>query len=262
MSKENIKKTCQEKILGYLLDNFKKETMAHAYVFLGPKGSGRMNLLELFAKDIFGKDGINHPSVYTVCPETGKSVISIDQIRKLREWVGHSPIKGSKKISIIKRAELMNIEAQSAFLKILEEPSADSYIFLLAGHKKQLLPTICSRSAQLFFNSSSLESLNLDTEDKKLKEASDDLINKIFEANNPNERMRIWIKADFKKENISFWLENAIIKFRKQMVQEAKEGNLKRALSFSLIIKNIQQSIARPVGQNWQLVAENAIISL
>src|SRR3989338_6396973 len=62
---------------------------------------------------------------------------------------------GHKKAVIIESAEKMNEASQNAFLKVLEEPTPNTYLSLLVGHKHLLLPTIFSRTAPLYFSSSS-----------------------------------------------------------------------------------------------------------
>ena len=164
-----------QKILKYLEQCLRKNTLAHAYLLLGPSGIGRMKLLEIFAPQLVnmqpagllrspasaplqrgslpGRAGamtLQHPDISITAPEEG--LISIETIRKLRAWLQLSPLASKAKVAIIDHAERMNTQAQSAFLKALEEPEANTYIFLLAATRGQLLPTIVSRTVPVYFN--------------------------------------------------------------------------------------------------------------
>jgi DNA polymerase III gamma/tau subunit len=71
--------------------------------------------------------------------------LGIELIKKLHEKIFLKPLKGIDKAVIIPQAELLTPAAQNALLKLLEEPPAHTYIFLLAQTKEAFLPTIISR---------------------------------------------------------------------------------------------------------------------
>lgn len=86
-----------------------------------------------------------HPDIHLLMPEDGKKAISVDQVRDLIEVMQKTPQVASNKLAVIDPADLMNENASNALLKVLEEPSQNSYFILVADHFERLLPTIRSR---------------------------------------------------------------------------------------------------------------------
>src|SRR3989338_3283895 len=138
-----------EKILAYFQNCVERDLFSHAYLFLGGRGAGRMSLLKLLLPALVGEKGLASPDFKVIEPTD--DYISIEEIRSLRFWLRQSPLSGGKKVAVVKSAPAMGQEAQNAFLKILEEPAPGSIIFLLAGHRRQLLPTIISRAVPIYF---------------------------------------------------------------------------------------------------------------
>ena len=111
---------------------------------------------EAFAYHVQGEDGKkhfaylvgDHPDLAVVVPDGNQ--IKIDQIRELKEFVSLKPV-GDYKIVIIDRAGKMNVQAQNALLKTLEEPPPGTVFILIAGGRGELLPTIVSRCQVLEF---------------------------------------------------------------------------------------------------------------
>ncbi len=86
-----------------------------------------------------------HPDVYLVTVEPGGKEVRISQIRELEHWLYLKPYEGRMRVAIIDPADAMNIEAQNAFLKTLEEPPEQAVLILVACHEGRLLPTVRSR---------------------------------------------------------------------------------------------------------------------
>lgn len=78
-----------------------------------------------------------------------KTKIGIEEIRQIQKTIFLKPLKGKKKIVIIKNAGMLTIEAQNALLKTLEEPPHSCFLLLLAESKNALLPTIISRCREI-----------------------------------------------------------------------------------------------------------------
>jgi DNA polymerase-3 subunit delta' len=159
-------------------------TLAHAYLFSGQAGIGKkMTAFALAAAvncDESQPEGgcgvcpscrriaaFTHPDVHIVMPESqneqllaalstkeaGKASneIKIDQIRRAQERISLTPAAGSKKILIVDGAETLNITAQNAFLKTLEEPPGNALIILITAMPQSLLSTIRSRCQEITF---------------------------------------------------------------------------------------------------------------
>lgn len=126
---------------------------SHALMLIGPEGSGKGALARQLASGLLGLDGIKtidqYPYAFLIEPEEG--VLTIAAIRRLQEQLrlktpGTAPIR---RIVIIESAHLLTIEAQNAFLKMLEEPPADTVIIMNVVGRSSLLPTVYSRAQQI-----------------------------------------------------------------------------------------------------------------
>jgi hypothetical protein len=118
----------------------------HALIIEGSQGVGLMNAAQYLAKAMDG-------TVSVVLPERDekidleKGTITIDCIRRL--YHNTKTIAATKRVVIINFAETMGVQAQNAFLKLLEEPSASTHFVLLSTDSSALLPTITSRAQHL-----------------------------------------------------------------------------------------------------------------
>jgi DNA polymerase-3 subunit delta' len=143
------------------------ERLHHAYLFVGPEGIGKRTIALGLAKaihcahktgDFCGQcvdcariqDG-NHPDVRLIEPQAGKKEISIQQIREIEKNLNLRAFSGGTKIAIVDPATLMNLPAQNALLKTLEEPPRNCLLILIAGNAGTLLPTLRSRCLRLSF---------------------------------------------------------------------------------------------------------------
>ena len=139
--------------------------ISHAYIFYGEKGSGKKTLADLFARAlqceaegdkpcnqcISCKQALNRnqPDIIYVQHEKPGN-ISVDEIRKqVNNDIAIKPYSSERKIYIIDEAEKMNVQAQNALLKTLEEPPAYATIMLLTTNLEAMLQTIRSRCVTL-----------------------------------------------------------------------------------------------------------------
>ncbi|UZE97837.1 DNA polymerase III subunit delta' [Alkalimarinus alittae] len=86
-----------------------------------------------------------HPDIRYFSPEEKSTIVKVDQIRQLNEYISKSSQQGGYKVAIIHPAEAMNTSAANALLKSLEEPSQKTLIILVVDHPGRMLPTIRSR---------------------------------------------------------------------------------------------------------------------
>ena len=134
--------------------------ISHAYCFSGSRSLGKGTIARRFAAAAAGIDPERlqaSPDIFVVDlptdEKTGelKSIIPVEAIRSLREQLQLSSFGSAYKVAIIEHADRMNVQAQNALLKTLEEPRSGTLIILLAQSPERLLPTILSRVVHLRF---------------------------------------------------------------------------------------------------------------
>ncbi len=156
----------QEHIVKVLEHQLKTDTVGHAYLFCGTRGTGKTTIARLLAKglncleeEISGRPCGHCDNCIAISKGTFVDVIEldaasnrgIDSVRELRDSVKYPPAVGRKKVYIIDEVHMMTAPAFNALLKTLEEPP-ENVVFLLATTDPQQLPqTILSRCQRLDF---------------------------------------------------------------------------------------------------------------
>lgn len=142
-------------------DKLKKDLkgrIAHAYLFYGPSGSGKIKAAQWFARKVFSKKAPHKDKalkfdVLEIGPDKmGK--IGINQVRSVRSFLCLSPGYGARKVVIMAQADRMTKQAANAFLKTLEEPWEERFIILVTQNPRLLPATITSRCVQIRFSTS------------------------------------------------------------------------------------------------------------
>ncbi len=126
----------------FILEAFAKQP-PHALLFIGAEGLGKLTLAKAWASSA----GADTNTVQTISPDE-RGTITVEMIRDLYR-MARSKREGLQVI-IIDHAECMSVEAENAFLKLLEEPREGTTFILTTPHMEALLPTILSRSQRVF----------------------------------------------------------------------------------------------------------------
>lgn len=168
----------QKPIVRTLKNALATERIAHAYLFAGPRGTGKTTMARLFAKALNCEEGLGHQcdkcsNCLAITEGTHPDVIEIDaasnngvdQVRELIDGVRYSPIKGKYKIYIIDEVHMMSTGAFNALLKTIEEPPENVIFILCTTEPFKVLPTVLSRCQRFDFAKLSEEEMG-----DKLKE--------------------------------------------------------------------------------------------
>jgi len=128
----------QDHIVAALEGALKKDTIPHALLFAGPRGTGKTSIARIFAREI----GASAMDTYEIDAASNRG---IDDIRELRDAVHTVPYESKKKVYIIDEVHMLTKEAFNALLKTLEEPPSHVVFILATTEIEKLLPTILSR---------------------------------------------------------------------------------------------------------------------
>ncbi len=160
----------QEHVTQTLLNALANDRVSHAYLFCGPRGTGKTSTARSLAKAINcltnGKgepcnncamcQAITEGSALDVIEVDAASNRGIDEMRDLREKVNYAPNQARRKIYIIDEVHMLTKESSNALLKTLEEPPPHVIFILATTEAHKLLPTILSRCQRFDFHRLSL----------------------------------------------------------------------------------------------------------
>lgn len=156
----------QDHIVTTLTNSLDSHSISHAYLFSGPKGSGKTTMARIFAKAINClKPDVKHEPCNTCdsCLEImgaksmdlmeidAASNTSVENVRELIEGIKFSPIKSKYKIFIIDECHQLSKSAANALLKTLEEPPAHAIFMMATTEVHKMIPTIISRCQRFDF---------------------------------------------------------------------------------------------------------------
>lgn len=163
----------QPRVSEILAGSLRHDRLAHAYLFAGPRGSGKMEMALHLAKSLFCTEltgdacgeclqcrrieAGNHPDVHIIVPD-GAS-LKIDQVRALQKEMTMRAVEAGRKVYLLEHVDRMTTQAANSLLKFLEEPPDSVLAILITENSHAVLPTILSRCQILPFSPLSAESI-------------------------------------------------------------------------------------------------------
>jgi DNA polymerase III subunit delta' len=151
--------------------------LPHALLFVGMTGTGKSHFVESYIRAQYCQHpghtakitacemiddrcnchscrlitGRAHPNILWIEPEKAGSIIKVDQVRDVSEFINQTSLQGEHRFVIINPANAMNLNAANALLKTLEEPSSGSMLILISDQASHLPATILSRCQRMHF---------------------------------------------------------------------------------------------------------------
>lgn len=162
----------QKAIVQTLINAVKQQKIAHAYLFCGPRGTGKTSIAKIFAKMLncehqesapcgscknclVFQNGA-HPDIIEIDAASNNGV---DEVRNLIEKVKYAPMEGKYKVYIIDEVHMMSTGAFNALLKTIEEPPAHVIFIFATTEPHKVLPTIISRCQRFDFHKVSVSDI-------------------------------------------------------------------------------------------------------
>lgn len=227
-----------------------KRKFPNSLLFAGPEGVGKRETALVLAKALNCENREddaceacasckaieqgNFPDVMMIEPLG--STVKIDQIRLIKQMAYLRPMKGKKRIFIVKEAEKMNEEAGNSLLKILEEPPSFSHIFLITSNPFLILPTIKSRCQILNFSPISKGEIEKTLIEKGFEKEQAQLLSLIVRGNLERALSLVWEDLQSKrkeaweqflsllhKKKVSFFVRNYAFSRKRIQNEELEE---------------------------------------
>ena len=229
-------------MLNHLTQLWKVNKFPNSIIIAGSDTQSSKNLILNFIDSVSADEhklrSANNLDIYQIEKDVAHKSILIEQIRHLKIWTNQSSVLGKNKFALICDAESMTFSAVNACLKILEEPSRNTYFFLTTNSPKSLPKTMLSR-CWLLHNT-------VTTQDPLYLELTETLLN-----SNVEELQKLLLRKEIQKsmKNVLLcWLRSSLVKtnnlndLEMKLLAKMKLPNLAKALKITDKVNELIQS--------------------
>ncbi len=267
-----------EQIIGHkkqielLSKAFERGKLAHAYVFAGPSGIGKKTLAKNLAQALL----CDQSQACGICPQcktfiaaanadfldvSGDGGVKIEQIRELSYKLSLKPYLAKNKVALIDEADHMTVEAANALLKVLEEPKAFTYLFLISSNPSRLPKTISSRCQKISFGPLRPEDKSrvpsvLDEETSELLKTADEQFQIFMNERLAPRLIAAYEIADLETFEIKKVLENWIIRLEAMLIANPSKTLAKKITQLTNSRRFLDQNV------NSKLLLTNLMINV
>lgn len=275
----------QQHIVLTLQNAIKNKKIAHAYLFCGPRGTGKTTVAKLVAKGVncLSNDDVpcnvchncvsiatgSHPDIVEIDAASNNGV---DEIRDLIEKVKYSPIESKYKVYIIDEVHMLSTGAFNALLKTLEEPPSHVIFILATTEPHKVIPTVISRCQRFDFTKVPLKLIAeriqhiLDLEKVTYENEVVRLISSLAEGGLRDalsilEQVMAYAKNELKEEHVYQIYGISTIKEKIDLLDAIFSANAKNLLEQFDQIEKKSHDIKRLTGDLIEILKESVIYS-
>lgn len=275
----------QQHIVLTLQNAIKNKKIAHAYLFCGPRGTGKTTVAKLVAKGVncLSSDNVpcnkchnclsiasgSHPDIVEIDAASNNGV---DEIRDLIEKVKYSPIESKYKVYIIDEVHMLSTGAFNALLKTLEEPPSHVIFILATTEPHKVIPTVISRCQRFDFTKVPLKLIAeriehiLDIENISYEKEVVRLISSLAEGGLRDalsilEQVMAYAKNDLKEEHVYQIYGISTIKEKIDLFDAIFSKDAKKLLDQFEQIEKKSHDIKRLTGDLVEILKESVIYS-
>lgn len=227
--------TGHQKQIELLTKAIERGKLAHGYVFAGPEGVGKKTVAKFLAQRLLDQTTDFHPDYLEVSGDDG---IKIETVRELTYKLSLKPYQAKNKVAVIDNAHDMTTEAANALLKVLEEPKAYNFIFLITSNANKLPKTILSRCQKINFGP-----VDLQREATEESVIADEYFETFMNSSSADRLIAAYEIAERETHEIKKILEAWIMKLETLLLENPQKALARKIYQLSTSRRYLEQNV-------------------